>query len=140
MVAATPPHAAAIVSHTPECSPLDVAAPDTNEMNSVTTDFRHGSGSAHFILSLLLVSWSLSTSLPLFVPFRLGYTHFLKLSEIRKTAGMKRGVEESRSAKSIDMRNTQCEAGATKVVTLETNIPQTRGVPSSNFITNDDRW
>merc|ERR1719167_584255 len=69
----TPRKVAGVQSEGP---PFDVATSDAHQMDSVRANLGHGRRTTEFILSLLLISWSLSSGLPLFVPFRLRYTHF----------------------------------------------------------------
>ena len=46
-------------------------------MNAIAPNFGHRRGASQFILSLLFVGGPLATSLSLFMPLRLGNTHFL---------------------------------------------------------------
>jgi len=60
----------------PKSSSLDVATPDSDQMDAVTADFGHRGRTTHFILSLLLVGGPLATGLPLLMPLCLRNTHF----------------------------------------------------------------
>jgi len=59
----------------PKSSSLDVATPDSDQMDAVTADFGHRGRTTHFILSLLLVGGPLATGLPLLMPLCLRNTH-----------------------------------------------------------------